>query len=85
MIDLKQSHLCPDCTERKPVPLIFDLKYDGEVCPNCERIFSPNNPHNNFGYVTKAACLRAMAKFQKEKARRTSEFTTALMKSIREN
>jgi hypothetical protein len=54
---------CPDChADGRTVSCVYDAKYLGEVCPGCQRVFSPLAA--GLHYVTKKAMLAAMAKLR---------------------
>jgi hypothetical protein len=55
--------ICPDCTtENRIVFTIFDAKYLGQVCPECQRIYSLLEPGGNRHYVDKQHAFAAMVK-----------------------
>ena len=56
---------CLDCLdEGKNVTCTYDHKQLGNVCPRCERVYSPMNPRGNLHYATKKG---VMARIQKDR------------------
>jgi hypothetical protein len=54
---------CPDChANGRTVSCVYDHKFQGEVCPRCQRVFSPLA--SGLHYVTKKAMLAGMAKLR---------------------
>jgi hypothetical protein len=61
---------CPDClADGKNVSCVFDFKQMGEVCPRCERVYSPTlaaTPRHKH-YATERGVKRRMARDKKER------------------
>jgi hypothetical protein len=75
--------ICPDCiADSRTIECIFDAKQMGEVCPECERVFSIFNPNpNHFHYATERGVRKKMLRDRKMR-KANSVGTTALVDRI---
>lgn len=73
---------CPDCLQDgRGVSTVFDFKQMGQVCPRCERVFSPHMPTNNFHYATERG-YRARIERDQKRQLFNSVSTTAMRDRI---
>jgi methionyl-tRNA synthetase len=55
---------CPDClAEGRQSSLVHDHKQNGDVCPRCERVFSPLLPGGARHFASRKAAERDMRKY----------------------
>lgn len=61
--------ICPDCIKFDEITstCLFDRAQCGEVCPRCERVYSPVLAPNQLHYVTKEATMRRMKRDRAER------------------
>jgi hypothetical protein len=61
---------CPDCKkfDDATVTTIFDFNHNGEVCPRCERVYSPLLGANQLHFATQDGMKRRMVRDKAERA-----------------